>query len=61
MPDCAHGVEVRPAYIRQVLWHAHETGLSLLEAHGHPFSVKEVTFSAVDLESDALQFLTVPR
>jgi hypothetical protein len=51
-----HGVAVRPDYVRGALWHARETGLSLLEAHGHPGAGAGVTFSAVDRESDARKF-----
>lgn len=52
----AGGIEVKAGYIKRVLSHARETGLSLLETHSHPFSEEGVAFSHIDLGDEAQKF-----
>ena len=52
----AGGVEVKSDYLKGMLRHAYETGLSLLETHSHPFSTAGVTFSGIDTGDEARKF-----
>lgn len=44
-------VEVDPAFCRAVLLAGFETGMSLVDAHSHPFSDEFVAFSGHDVEN----------
>ncbi|NLF15484.1 MAG: ThiF family adenylyltransferase [Anaerolineaceae bacterium] len=47
---------VKPEFSQGVLRRCYEEGLSLIEAHSHPFAGRDVAFSALDLANEELKF-----
>ena len=52
---------VKPAFVQTVLQRCNTEGLSLIEAHSHPFADRQVTFSSTDLANEAEKFRYLSR
>ncbi len=61
LQQTAARLEVQPAFSQAILRRCHETGLSLIEVHSHPFAHQHTTFSPRDVANEALKFRYVEK